>query len=73
MIASPDDVFQALIDAQADLNDDDAALFRAKLILLLADRVGDDEAVKEAIGMAREGLGVVREGMGEDEELGSMT
>lgn len=57
MIASPDDVLQALIDAQADLNDDDAALFRAKLILLLADRVGDDEAVTEAIGLAREGLG----------------
>ena len=57
MIASPDDVLQALIDAQAELNDDDAALFRAKLILLLADRVGDDEAVKEAIGMAREGVG----------------
>lgn len=66
MIASPDDVLQALIDAQADLNDDDAALFRAKLILLLADRVGDDEAVKQAIGMARQGLG-------EDEESGSMT
>ena len=57
MIASPDDVLQALIDAQADLNDDDAALFRAKLILLLADRVGDDEAVIEAIGLAREGVG----------------
>lgn len=57
MIANPDDVLQALIDAQADLNDDDAALFRAKLILLLADRVGDDEAVTEAIGLAREGLG----------------
>ena len=57
MIASPDDVLQALIDAQADLNDDDAALFRAKLILLLADRVGDGEAVSEAIGLAREGVG----------------
>ena len=57
MIANPDDVFQALMDAQADLNDDDAALFRAKLILLLADRVGNDEAVIEAIGLAREGVG----------------
>ena len=57
MIANPDDVFQALIDAQADLSDDDAALFRAKLILLLANQVGDDEAVKEAIRMAREGVG----------------
>ena len=57
MIASPDDVFQALMDTQAELSDDDAALFRAKLILLLADRVGDDEAVKEAIRLACEGLG----------------
>ena len=40
-----------------DQSDDDAALFRAKLILLLANQVADDEAVMAAVGMAREGLG----------------
>ncbi len=56
-LASPGDVLQALMDAQAGLSDDDAAPFRAKLILLPADRGADDEAVMAAIGMAREGLG----------------
>ncbi len=56
-LASPDDVFEALIQAQADLSAEDADLFRARLILLLANQLGDDEAVKAAIAAAREGLG----------------
>lgn len=55
-LTSPDDVFEALMEAQAGLSDGDAELFRAKLILLLANQVGDDQAVKDAIAAAREGL-----------------
>lgn len=55
-LANPDDVFEALMEAQAGLSDDDAELFRAKLILLLANQLGDDEAVKDAIAAARDGL-----------------
>lgn len=56
-LASPDDVFEALIQAQADLSAEDVNLFRARLILLLANQLGDDEAVKAAIAVAREELG----------------
>jgi hypothetical protein len=56
-LTSPDDVFEALIEAQAELSAEDADLFRARLILLLANQLGDDEAVKAAIAVAREGLG----------------
>jgi hypothetical protein len=51
-----DDVYQALIDAQEVLSPDDAERFRARLILLLANQVGDAEAVLEAIARASEGL-----------------
>ena len=55
-LTNPDDIFEALMEAQADLSDDQAELFRAKLILLLANQLGDDEAVKDAIAAARDGL-----------------
>ena len=51
-----DDAYQALIDAQEGLSPADAERFRARLILLLANQVGDDEAVQEAIASAAEGL-----------------
>ena len=49
----PDDVYQALMDAQASLTAHEAELFRARLILLLANQVGDDETVLAAIAKAR--------------------
>lgn len=48
----PDDVYGALMEAQRDLTPEDAERFRARLILLLADRVGDDETVLAAIADA---------------------
>jgi hypothetical protein len=55
-LARTDDVYQALIDAQEVLSPTDAERFRARLILLLANQVGDDEVVMEAIASATEGL-----------------
>lgn len=52
----PDAVYQALMDAQADLSERGAERFRARLILLLADRVGDDQVVVDAIAAALAGL-----------------
>lgn len=48
----PDDVYGSLMEAQRDLTPEDAERFRARLILLLADRVGDDETVLAAIADA---------------------
>jgi hypothetical protein len=55
-LARPDDVYQALMDAQADLGEAAAEKFRARLILVLADRIGDDRVVIDAIATARRGL-----------------
>jgi hypothetical protein len=49
----PDDVYQALVEAQAGLPREAAEAFRARLILLLADAVGHDEAVLAAIAAAK--------------------
>jgi len=45
----PDDVYQALMDVQKPMSEIEADRFRARLILLLANQVGDDQAVIEAI------------------------
>jgi len=48
------DVFYAeLIDAQRDLNDDQADMMLAKLALILCNHIGDREVLQEAIALAR--------------------
>lgn len=52
-IAQPDDFYQALIDAHAGLTEQQSAALNARLILLLANQVGDLETLKEAIAAAK--------------------
>jgi hypothetical protein len=52
-IAHPDDFYQALIDAHAGLSEQESAALNARLILLLANQVGDVDTLKEAIAAAR--------------------
>ena len=54
-IARPDDFYQALIEAHAGLNEEQSAALNARLILLLANQVGDFETLKEAIAAAKAG------------------
>ncbi len=51
-----DDFYQLLIDAHRDLTDEQSALLNAKLILLLANHVGDIALLREALMLAREGV-----------------
>jgi hypothetical protein len=53
-IDRPDDFYQALIDAHAGLTDEQSAALNARLILLLANQVGDLETLRAAIAAARE-------------------
>ena len=55
-----DDFYQLLIDAHRDLSADDSARLNARLILLLANHVGDLTVIREAIAQARAGLGDAR-------------
>lgn len=52
-IAQPDEFYQALLDAHAGLTDDESAALNARLILLLANQVGDLETLKQALAAAR--------------------
>ena len=51
-----DDFYEMLIDAHRDLSDEQSALVNAKLILLLANHVGDLSVLREALALARQDI-----------------
>ena len=51
-----DDVYAGLIEAHRELSADDSARLNVRLVLLLANQIGDAEVVLEAIRHAREGI-----------------
>jgi hypothetical protein len=52
-LVAPDDFYEALIDAHRDLGNAQSVELNAKLVLLLANHVGDPEVLREALGAAR--------------------
>jgi hypothetical protein len=56
-IAEPDDFYQELIDLHRDLTDEQSTLVNAKLILLLANHIGDRAVLRQAMKAAREDVG----------------
>jgi hypothetical protein len=52
-IPDPDGFYEELIDAQRDLSDEQVELMNAKLILVLANQVGDRATLSEALALAR--------------------
>lgn len=52
-IADPDGFYEELVGAQRDLPDADAQRLLARLVLLLANHVGDREVLGEALRVAR--------------------
>ncbi len=55
-IAAPDDVYEALIEMHRDLTSEQSLLVNARLILLLANQLGDVEVLRAAMKKAREVL-----------------
>jgi hypothetical protein len=53
-IAEPDVFYAELINAQRELDDDQADMMLAKLVLILANHVGDRAVLAEAIALARD-------------------
>ncbi len=49
----PDALYQLLVDAHRDLDEATSAKVNAKLVLLLANHVGDIDLIAEAIAAAR--------------------
>ena len=52
-LPAPDDFYQELIALHRDLSDDASALVNAKLVLLLANHIGDPEVLAAAMAAAR--------------------
>lgn len=55
-IADPDAFYEALIAAHEGLSDEQSNLLSARLVLLLANQVGDAATLSACIAAAREGL-----------------
>lgn len=51
-----DDFYEALIEAHRGLDDARSELLNARLVLLLANHIGDLRVLREALHAAREGL-----------------
>lgn len=60
-LAAPDDFYEALLGIHRDLTEAQSALVNARLILLLANHVGDGAVLREAMQAARAGAIAVTE------------
>lgn len=56
-LAEPDELYAALIELHQDLDVAASGLVNAKLILLLANHIGDMEVLREAMALARDTRG----------------
>ena len=55
-VSQPDDLFEALVDAHENLTDAESRQMNSRLILLLANLVGDLDQVLAAINKARSSI-----------------
>ena len=56
-----DDFYAMLVDAHRELDDGSSELLNARLVLLLANHIGDLRVLREALRAARAGVGVTRD------------
>ncbi|HZT47730.1 MAG TPA: DUF2783 domain-containing protein [Hyphomicrobiaceae bacterium] len=56
-MADPDAVYAAIIEAHAGLSEAESAALNARLVLLLANHIGDAEVLREALAIGRKSLG----------------
>ncbi len=52
-ITDPDSFYEELITSQRELSDEQCELMNSKLVLILANHVGDREVLREALALAR--------------------
>jgi len=55
-IAVPDEFYEALLEMHRGLTDAQSALVNARLILLLANHIGDADVLAQAMAAARDGV-----------------
>jgi hypothetical protein len=61
---APDDFYERLIATHRGLTDAQSALVNAKLILLLANHIGDPGVLAQAMAAARDGVGAAADAGG---------
>lgn len=64
-----DAVYAALLRAHEGLSDADSRRLDARLVLLLANHVGDPAVIAEALAIARDRLAVARDGLAPGDPL----
>jgi hypothetical protein len=55
--ADPDGLYASLIEAHAGLTEAESGALNARLVLVLANHIGDADVLAEAIAVARRSLG----------------
>jgi hypothetical protein len=55
-LAAPDDFYEALVELHRDLAPEQSRQVNARLILLLANHVGDMAVLRQAMARARQGI-----------------
>lgn len=55
-LKDPDGFYEQLVELHRDLSDEQSALLNAKLLLLLANHIGDEAVLLEAMRLARASL-----------------
>ncbi|MGJ3265669.1 MAG: DUF2783 domain-containing protein [Salinarimonas sp.] len=53
-LPDPDRAYRALIDAHRGLSDEESAALNTRLVLILANQIGDETVLEEAIALAKE-------------------
>jgi hypothetical protein len=59
-LADPDRSYRALIEAHRGLSDDDSAALNSRLVLILANHIGEHAVLQEAIALAKQSMGAVK-------------
>lgn len=52
-LADPDGLYNALVDAHRGLGDEQSAALNAKLVLLLANHIGEPRVLNQAVELAK--------------------
>ena len=55
-LKDPDGLYAAILDAHADLSESESVALNARLVLLLANHIGEEAIVREALALARQSI-----------------
>ena len=55
-LADPDQTYRALIEAHRGLSDEDSAALNSRLVLILANHIGEHAVLQEAIALAEQSM-----------------